>query len=60
MFNGAPFGVKILTTHLQRTLSKLLENFLTLLRLFAIFVDDIVAFSQSEEQHVDHLSLVIE
>ena len=52
MFNGAPFGVKILTAHLQQILSKLLENF------SAIFVDDIVVFSQSEEQHVDHLSLL--
>ena len=35
----------------------MLENFSGFV---ALFVDDIVVFSQSEEQHVDHLSLVIE
>lgn len=57
IFNGAPFGVKILTAHLQRTLSKLLEDFSGFV---AIFVDDIVVFSQDEDQHVHHLNLVID
>ena len=56
MFNGAPFGVKTLTSHLQRILSILLEPFSE----FCIhFVDDIIVFSSNIESHITHLNLVI-
>jgi hypothetical protein len=41
MLNGAPFGVKILHDHGQRTLSKLLED-------VAIFANNIDLSSQGE------------
>ena len=57
MFNGAPFGIKILTAHLQKVLTRLMEPFMGFV---AIFVDDIVVFSDSVENHVTHLKLVIQ
>lgn len=56
-FNGAPFGIKILTAHLQKVLTRLLEPFQNFV---AIFVDDIVVFSDSVENHILHLNLVID
>lgn len=57
LFNGAPFGIKILTAHLQKVLTRLLEPFQNFV---AIFVDDIVVFSDSIENHILHLNLVID
>uniref|UniRef100_A0A7S4HQ34 RNA-directed DNA polymerase n=1 Tax=Vannella robusta TaxID=1487602 RepID=A0A7S4HQ34_9EUKA len=57
MFNGAPFGVKTLTSELQRILAVLLEPF----KDFCIhFVDDIVVFSSSLRLHIHHVSLVVQ
>ena len=56
MFRGAPFGIKTLSSHLQRVLSILLEP----LQEFCVhFVDDIVIFSDSLTTHINHLKLVI-
>ena len=56
MFCGAPFGIKTLSAHLQRVLDILLHRF----QAFMIhFIDDIIIFSQSVEDHIHHLKLVI-
>ena len=56
MFLGAPFGIKTLSAHLQRVLSILLEG----CEAFAIhFIDDIIIFSNSVEDHIRHLRAVI-
>ena len=56
MFQGAPFGLKTLTSIFQRVMSQLFRSFPFVLT----FIDDILVFSPNLEQHKHHLSAVIE
>ena len=56
MFKGTPFGIKTVTSVFQRVMSRLLMQF-----PFAVaYVDDILVFSDSEEEHISHVKLVLE
>ena len=56
MFIGAPFGLKILTSIFQRMITQLFQKF----DFVACFVDDILIFSDSLEEHERHLQLVLQ
>ena len=56
MFLGAPFGLKTLTSVFQRVVSRLLMH----LSFCVCYVDDILIFSQEEEEHIEHIKEVIE
>ena len=56
MFRGTPFGIKTVTSIFQRVMSRILMN----LHFAVAYVDDILIFSQSEEEHITHVKMVIE
>ena len=53
---GAPFGLKIMSAHFQRIMTTIFRN---CTGFVAIFIDDIIVFSNSIEEHVMHLVQVI-
>ena len=54
---GAPFGLKILSFQFQRVMNMVLSSH----QGYAlVFVDDIIVFSRSPEEHAIHLKAVIE
>jgi hypothetical protein len=56
MFCVAPFGLKFLTAHFQRMMSAIFAQF----GCFVVFfVDDIVVFSKTIIDHIEHLRVVI-
>ena len=55
MFNVAPFGLKTLPAIFQRVMSRLLGH----LPNVAVYIDDIVVFSRSWAEHLEHLKTVI-
>ena len=55
-FIGAPFGLKTLTSCFQRVMSQLLKD----LPFTISFVDDIIVFSASPEEHIFHLQKTIQ
>jgi len=56
MFIGAPFGIKTLTSVFQRVMSNLLSDF----PFARSFVDDILIFSDTDEEHLEHVKAVID
>lgn len=56
MFVGAPFGIKTLTSVFQRIVSQLFHK----LNYVACFVDDILIFSKTVEEHENHLKTVLQ
>ena len=56
MFKGAPFGLKTLTSVFQRVMSRILMG----LPFVVVYVDDILVYSNSEEEHIEHLKMVLE
>ena len=54
-FRGAPFGLKTLPSHFQRVMSVLLRD----LDFARVFIDDVVVFSKSRDEHATHLKEVI-
>jgi hypothetical protein len=56
MFARAPFGLKPMTSIFQRGMSHLLGD----LHFVGVYVDDIVIFSDSIEEHTEHVKLVID
>ena len=54
-FCGAPFGLKTLPSHFQRVMSMLFDG----LDFVRVFIDDIVVFSKSRDEHATHLAEVI-
>jgi len=56
MFARAPFGLKPMTSIFQRGMAHLLGD----LPFVAVYVDDIVIFSDTVEKHKEHVRLVIE
>ena len=54
-FRGAPFGLKTLPSHFQRVMSLLLRD----LDYARVFMDDVVVFSKSREEHAAHLKEII-
>ena len=55
-FVGAPFGVKIMTSHFQRLMHAILHE---CLEFVIVYIDDIVIFSPDTETHIVHLKRVI-
>ena len=55
-FRGAPFGLKFLTAHFQRVLTQVLQKYFAFVILY---IDDIIVFSMSVAEHIQHLKLVI-
>lgn len=55
MFQGAPFGLKHISSLFQRGMSRILGD----LPFVGIFIDDIVVYSDSIEEHKLHLRTVI-
>lgn len=56
MFARAPFGLKPMTSIFQRGMTRILGD----LDYVAIYVDDIVIFSMTYEEHIDHVKEVID
>jgi hypothetical protein len=56
MYTGAPFGLRHLTTHMQRMMETILSDCLS---FTLIYVDDIVIFSSSLEDHIRHVIQVL-
>jgi hypothetical protein len=56
MFQRAPFGLKPLTSLFQRGMTRILGD----LPFVRVFVDDIVVFSKSREEHAEHVRCVIQ
>ncbi|MGB6314408.1 MAG: pol polyprotein, partial [Pseudolabrys sp.] len=54
-FRGAPFGLKTLPSHFQRVMVMLLRG----LDYARVFIDDVVVFSKTTEEHIVHLKEVI-
>ena len=54
-FRGAPFGLKTLPSHFQRVMAMLLRD----LDYARVFIDDVVVFSKTMEEHAVHLKEVI-
>jgi hypothetical protein len=55
-FRGCPFGLRHMTSHFQRAMEIILAPARHCVR---IYIDDIVVFSQSLEEHAAHLKLVM-
>ena len=55
-FVGAPFGVKIMTSHFQRLMHAILHE---CLEFVIIYIDDVVIFSPDVDTHIVHLKRVI-
>ena len=55
MFARAPFGLKPMTSIFQRGMSQLLGD----LHFVGVYVDDIVIYSHTIEEHLEHVKLVI-
>jgi predicted aspartyl protease len=56
MFQGAPFGIKTITSVFQRTMIRLLEPY----NQFSFnYIDDIVIYSKTLDDHINHIKLVI-
>lgn len=56
MFKRAPFGLKPLTSHFQRGMTRILGD----LPFVLVFVDDIVIFSKTRAEHAEHVKCVLE
>ena len=56
MFEGAPFGFKPLTHLFQQAMQEILKDFHDFV---LIFVDDILIFSKSFEEHAAHVAAVV-
>jgi hypothetical protein len=56
MFVGAPFGIKTLTSTFQRVMHSLFKD----KPFVMVYVDDLLIHSSSLEQHIEHISEVIE
>ena len=55
MFAGCPFGLKTMTSIFQRVMSELFSD----LPFALVYVDDIIVFSSSIDEHIHHLKVVI-
>src|SRR5581483_8968468 len=56
MFRGAPFGLKVLSSHFQRVMNAI---FLDMPFVLA-YIDDIVVFSKDEKEHEEHVRKAIQ
>ena len=56
-FRGAPFGMKHLTSRMQRLVQK---TFRDCFDCTLVFVDDIIIMSNSFEEHVEHVQIVLQ
>lgn len=54
-FCRAPFGIKIMTARFQRLMDKVFAD----MHFVAVYVDDIVVYSGSKAEHVEHVKAVI-
>lgn len=56
-YKRVPFGLKTAPTHYQRVIDRILSRFRWDFAL--AYIDDIVIFSRSFEEHIEHISLVL-
>lgn len=56
MFRGCPFGLKLISSKFQRVMGILFRN----LTFVTTFVDDIIVFSKTVEEHAEHVRIVID
>ena len=56
MFKKAPFGLKLLSSLFQRGMSRILGDLPFVLN----YIDDVVIFSKTREEHAEHVKIVIE
>jgi transposase InsO family protein len=56
MFARAPFGLKPMTSIFQRGMAHLLGD----LHFVSVYVDDIVIYSNTMDEHLEHVKIVIE
>ncbi len=54
-FKCAPFGIKSMTAQFQRVMEKIFGD----LNFVAVYVDDIVVFSENREEHIEHVKTVM-
>ena len=57
VFNVCPFGLKNMTSAFQRVMTQLLRQ---CLKFTIVYIDDIVIFSKTKEEHDQHLEKVME
>ena len=55
MFQGCPFGLKPISSKFQRVMNIVFQS----LPFVTTFVDDIIVFSKSMEEHLEHVKIVI-
>lgn len=55
-YQGAPFGLKTLTPHVQALMQEILEPCKDFV---SVFVDDIVIYSRSKAEHAEHIRCVL-
>ena len=57
MFARAIYGIKHMSSHFQRVVTSILQPFHS---FCLVFVDDIIVFSRTPAEHVDHLKQVVD
>ena len=57
-FNRMPFGLKSSAPHFQRLMNQVLSKYIG--KFVMVYIDDIIVYSKSDEEHENHLSLVFE
>ena len=57
-FNKVPFGLKLAPNFFQREINKILADLIG--KCVFVYIDDILVYSETEQDHVKHLQLVFD
>ena len=57
-FNVMPFGLKNAPGTFQRLMNYVLQNYIG--KFVAVYLDDIIIYSKTFEQHIDHVNKVLD